>query len=110
MADMAALSNMPESSSATQSPNRSETRRNRRRGRGGTGTFPDRGTNPAPQERTVTGGRSFGGQLTRLHADAPAFVPASIPPPPADQSRPQPSRRHPPSHKQESSDRPIPIR
>ena len=109
MADMAALSNMPESSPATQSPNSSETRRNRRRGRGGARTFPDRGTNPALQERTVTGGRSFGGQLTRLHADAPAFVPASVPPPPADQPRPQPSKRRPPSQKPVSSDRPIPI-
>ena len=100
---------MPESSSTTQAPNSSETRRNRRRGRGGLRTFPDRGTNPAPQERTVTGGRSFGGQLTRLHADAPAFVPASVPPPPTDQSRPHPSRRRPPSQKPVSSDRPNPI-
>jgi transcriptional repressor NF-X1 len=109
MADMTTLSSMLESPSAIQAPNGSDSRRNRRRGRGGTRTFPDRVTNPVPQERTVTGGRSFGGQLTRLHADAPAFVPASIPPPPADQSRPQPSRRRPPSQQPGSGDRPIPI-
>ncbi|EXJ78525.1 hypothetical protein A1O1_08926, partial [Capronia coronata CBS 617.96] len=33
-------------------------------------------TNPV---RTA-GGRSFGGQLTRLHAEAPAFIPASVSP------------------------------
>ncbi|KEF53787.1 uncharacterized protein A1O9_10188, partial [Exophiala aquamarina CBS 119918] len=49
--------------------------------------------------RTMAG-RQFGGQLTRLHAEAPAFVPASLPPPastppssPGSQLRSHPPRR-----------------
>lgn len=39
-------------------------------------------TQESVQPNRTVAGRQFGGQLTRLHADAPAFVPASLPPPP----------------------------
>ncbi|RVX72263.1 hypothetical protein B0A52_04467 [Exophiala mesophila] len=37
--------------------------------------------NPQPHHPLTVGARPFGGQLTRLHGDAPAFIPASLPPP-----------------------------
>src|SRR5271168_706578 len=53
-------------------------------------------------ERTV-GGRRFGGQLTRLHADAPAFVPASVPPPLRPASSTQPPLPQPQSENHSSN-------
>ncbi len=50
---------------------------------------------PPPPARTV-GERTFGGQLTRLDAGAPTFVPASLPPVSSPSSQPKGSRpRHP---------------
>lgn len=65
-------------STATAAPSGSReqipSRGNRRRGRGH--------GRPVTTQHTVqndtSSGRTFGGQLTRLHADAPAFVPASV--------------------------------
>ncbi|KIV94347.1 hypothetical protein PV10_02121 [Exophiala mesophila] len=76
-------------------PTTSESNRgaNRRRRRGGQRqTRPQAQTqpldqtqqpsNPNPQPHPhIVGARPFGGQLTRLHGDAPAFIPASLPPP-----------------------------
>src|SRR5437764_6860185 len=86
--------------------------RNRRRGRGsGVGSSPGSRPNPNPpsQERAVVGGRSFGGQLTRLHPDAPTFVPASVPPPPSGQSPLRPPRHRPPSQKPAGSHPETPV-
>jgi transcriptional repressor NF-X1 len=112
MADLATLSTMPDSTTTGSAQNNSDSRRsrNRRRGRGGVrpSTRNRQDHNPTLQERTVTGGRSFGGQLTRLHPDAPNFVPASVPPPPTDQSQPRPTRHRPPSETLAGSHLPIP--
>jgi transcriptional repressor NF-X1 len=66
----------PSTASAVPTELREQTthRGSRRRGRGN-------GRTAAAQQTVQNGtasGRAFGGQLTRLHADAPAFVPASV--------------------------------
>lgn len=63
-----------------------------------------------PQTR-VAPGRPFGGRLTRLHPDAPAFVPASVAPvsQPSPQSNPQPKPSKPPArhHKKPQGQGPL---
>lgn len=49
----------------------------------------------APPIRNAAG-RPFGGQLTRLHAEAPAFIPASVSPVPATNSQNTHSKPRPP--------------
>ncbi|KIW77199.1 hypothetical protein Z517_09645 [Fonsecaea pedrosoi CBS 271.37] len=70
--------------------------RHRRRGGGG----PNR-PSPSQPETTVpavrqSAGRPFGGRLTRLHAEAPPFVPSSLPPPPQSSTQPNDSKARPP--------------
>lgn len=79
--------------------------RNRRRGRvRGGGQHHQDGHSSQAQEsdRRVNGGRQFGGQLTRLHGNAPEFVPASLPP--SASSRPtQPARPKQQARKQQAA-------
>lgn len=101
MTDHLELSNAPAttiSNAAQHTANRPS--RNRRRGRGTPRSTEEDRSGPSVQERTVAGGRAFRGQLTRsLHADAPTFVPASVPPPSANHPSPQNPRHRPPSQK-----------
>jgi transcriptional repressor NF-X1 len=113
MADQASSSTVPDSTITTPAQIGSESRRprNRRRGRGDVRPSTESRTNHnAPvQGRIETGGRSFGGQLTRLQPEAPPFVPASIPPLPTDQPQPRTTRHRPPSQKPADIHRPIPV-
>ena len=93
MAENRGLTSMPTSGASEPSSQQiqgSRQPRNRRKGRGPQRQDHEGGAGPqALPERIVYGGRTFGGQLTRLQADAPAFVPASVPPPPSNQPRPR---------------------
>lgn len=104
-AEQSIATNVGVSNTSNQTPSRPS--RNRRRGRGAARKPEDERSKPPVQERTVTGGRAFGGQLTRLHAEAPTFTPASVLPRSPNQPTLPSARRRAPS-KQPPSDRKPP--
>lgn len=73
--------------------------RSRRRG-------PPRTPRPAQDTPRVAGTRAFGGQLTQLDAEAPMFVPASLPPVPAASS-PRPKTSNPRPSRNRNDQRPA---
>lgn len=83
--------------------------RHRRRGppRRGQPHPPPSTPDTAPPTRTATG-RAFGGQLTRLHPEAPTFVPASVSPVPPSSPQTSKSKPHTPRNTKKTPNRPPP--